>query len=202
MHFDSSDWCYAVHCLSERMKKSGCRKQHRRWPYGLRAYPKLAKPKPNTGHADEMAIKLTAANLEAGPNTRATRMVLQLRGAESNQAEKPERERHPVRPPHGRGCLARRCNPIRFFHSFPAAQALVGHSVSKLRSHTKCNTTIVQPLHYNRSIPTLARLPNATVTMYAADHLPPHFHVRMNDGRETLVEIATLTPLTGRIANA
>src|SRR6218665_1378046 len=135
-HFDSSDWCYAVHCLSERMKKSGGRKQHRRWPYGLRAYPKLAKPKPNTGHADEMAIKLTAANLEAGPNTRATRMVLQLRGAESNQAEKPERERHPVRPPHGRGCLARRCNPIRFFHSCPAAQALVGHAVSKLRSHT------------------------------------------------------------------
>lgn len=55
-------------------------------------------------------------------------------------------------------------------------------------------------MHYNRSMPTLARLPNATVTMYAADHLPPHFHVRMNDGRETLVEIATLTPLTGRIA--
>src|SRR6218665_18134 len=119
------------------MKKSGGRKQHRRRrPYGLRAYPKLAKPKPNTDRADEMAIKLTAANLEAGPNTRATRMVLQLRGAESNQAEKPERERHPGRPPHGRGCLARRCNPIRFFPSCPAAQALVGHAVSKLRSHT------------------------------------------------------------------
>lgn len=36
--------------------------------------------------------------------------------------------------------------------------------------------------------------------MYAADHLPPHFHVRLNDGREALVEIATLQPLTNRIA--
>src|SRR6218665_2418043 len=54
------------------MKKSGGRKQHRRRrPYGPPAYPKLAKPKPNTDRADEMAIKLTAANLETGPNTRA-----------------------------------------------------------------------------------------------------------------------------------
>ena len=49
-------------------------------------------------------------------------------------------------------------------------------------------------------MPTLARLASSTVTMYAADHLPPHFHVRLNDGREALVEIATLQPLTTRIA--
>ena len=48
-------------------------------------------------------------------------------------------------------------------------------------------------------MPTLARLSSSIVTMYAADHLPPHFHVRMNDGREALVEIATLTMLTSRI---
>ena len=36
--------------------------------------------------------------------------------------------------------------------------------------------------------------------MYAADHLPPHFHVRMNDGREALVEIATLAVLRGSAA--
>ena len=48
-------------------------------------------------------------------------------------------------------------------------------------------------------MPTLARLPNASLTMYAADHLPPHFHVRMNDGREALVEVATLTVLTGSV---
>ncbi len=41
-------------------------------------------------------------------------------------------------------------------------------------------------------MPTLARLAQSTITMYAGDHLPPHFHVRMNDGREALVELATL----------
>jgi len=35
--------------------------------------------------------------------------------------------------------------------------------------------------------------------MYAADHLPPYFHVRAFDGREALVEIATLTILAGRL---
>src|SRR6218665_2110247 len=70
-HFDSSDWCYAAHRLSHRMKKSGCRKQHgRRPPYGLRAYPNRAKPKPNTDREDEMAIKLKAGNLDSGPNRR------------------------------------------------------------------------------------------------------------------------------------
>lgn len=36
--------------------------------------------------------------------------------------------------------------------------------------------------------------------MYAADHLPPHFHVRMLDGREALISIADLSILSGRIA--
>lgn len=36
--------------------------------------------------------------------------------------------------------------------------------------------------------------------MYADDHLPPHFHVRMNDGREVLLEIATLEMLRGSVA--
>ena len=54
----------------------------------------------------------------------------------------------------------------------------------------KCNhCTIIADM------PTLARLSTATIAMYAADHLPPHFHVRVNDGREALVEIATLTVL-------
>lgn len=48
-------------------------------------------------------------------------------------------------------------------------------------------------------MPTLARLPDCTITMYAADHLPPHFHVRRGDGREALVEIATLAVLSGRV---
>ncbi|WP_295466565.1 DUF4160 domain-containing protein [uncultured Pseudomonas sp.] len=49
-------------------------------------------------------------------------------------------------------------------------------------------------------MPTLARLPNCTIALYAADHLPPHFHVRMQDGREALVQISDLSVLSGRIA--
>lgn len=49
-------------------------------------------------------------------------------------------------------------------------------------------------------MPTLARLTRSTITMYAGDHLPPHFHVRMNDGREVLVEIATLDVLRGSVS--
>lgn len=49
-------------------------------------------------------------------------------------------------------------------------------------------------------MPTLARLPDCTITMYAADHLPPHFHVRYKDGREALIEIASLAVLKGPLA--
>jgi len=48
-------------------------------------------------------------------------------------------------------------------------------------------------------MPTLARLINVSITMYAADHLPPHFHVRARDGREALVDIATLEVLRGHL---
>ena len=48
-------------------------------------------------------------------------------------------------------------------------------------------------------MPTLARLSNCTITMYAADHMPPHFHVRMNDGAEALVIIATLQILRSNV---
>lgn len=45
-------------------------------------------------------------------------------------------------------------------------------------------------------MPTLVRLRNCTITLYAGDHMPPHFHVRMRDGREALVEIKTLAILS------
>lgn len=35
--------------------------------------------------------------------------------------------------------------------------------------------------------------------MYAGDHLPAHFHVRMRDGREALIVIETLVVLSGSI---
>jgi hypothetical protein len=47
---------------------------------------------------------------------------------------------------------------------------------------------------------TLVRLAQSPITMYAGDHLPPHFHVRMNDGREVLLEIDALAVLRGNIA--
>jgi hypothetical protein len=36
--------------------------------------------------------------------------------------------------------------------------------------------------------------------MYANDHLPNHFHIGMNDGRECQVEIDTLQVLAGRVS--
>jgi len=46
----------------------------------------------------------------------------------------------------------------------------------------------------------MKRLPICTIALYAGDHLPPHFHVRLQDGREALIEIASLSVLSGRIA--
>lgn len=49
-------------------------------------------------------------------------------------------------------------------------------------------------------MPTMCRLSTCAITMYAADHLPPHFHVRMRDGREALIIIDTLTVFSGSLA--
>jgi len=48
-------------------------------------------------------------------------------------------------------------------------------------------------------MPTIAQLSNCTIKLYAADHLPPHFHIRLRDGREVLVEIASLCVLRGTV---
>ncbi len=47
-------------------------------------------------------------------------------------------------------------------------------------------------------MPTLHRFNNCVIRIYANDHLPPHFHIGMNDGRECLIEIDTLKLLAGR----
>lgn len=49
-------------------------------------------------------------------------------------------------------------------------------------------------------MPTLVRLSQSRISMYAADHQPPHCHVRANDGREALVDIARLEVLRGGVA--
>lgn len=48
-------------------------------------------------------------------------------------------------------------------------------------------------------MPTIIRLQNCSITMYAGDHMPAHFHVRMRDGREALIVIEFLTVLSGSI---
>lgn len=48
-------------------------------------------------------------------------------------------------------------------------------------------------------MPTLRRFDSCVIRMYAHDHLPPHFHIGMNDGRECLIEIDTMQFLAGRI---
>ena len=48
-------------------------------------------------------------------------------------------------------------------------------------------------------MPTLQRFPASRVLMYADDHLLPHVHVKLNDGRECTVDIDT-REIKGRIA--
>lgn len=52
---------------------------------------------------------------------------------------------------------------------------------------TECNNcTILFPM------PIIIRFSNCAIYVNAREHNPPHFHIRMNDGREVLVEIETL----------
>ncbi|PNA02402.1 MULTISPECIES: DUF4160 domain-containing protein [unclassified Pseudomonas] len=46
-------------------------------------------------------------------------------------------------------------------------------------------------------MPTIQRLSDCSICMYAADHPPPHFHVRFSDGRQAVIAIEELVPLTG-----
>jgi len=50
----------------------------------------------------------------------------------------------------------------------------------------------VQWLHYHHLMPLLQRFLNCAICINTRDHNPPHFHIRMNDGREALVDIALL----------
>jgi hypothetical protein len=48
-------------------------------------------------------------------------------------------------------------------------------------------------------MPTLARLKQSKLNMYAGDHNPPHFHVLANDGSEALVDLLTLQVIRGSV---
>ena len=58
----------------------------------------------------------------------------------------------------------------------------------------------VQPLHYHTSMPLIQRFLNCAIYINTRDHNPPHFHVRMVDGREAWVDIMTLELLTQGVA--
>lgn len=47
-------------------------------------------------------------------------------------------------------------------------------------------------------MPILQRFDNARVLMYLDDHLPPHVHIKLNDGRERTVDIASFV-IVGRV---
>ena len=46
-------------------------------------------------------------------------------------------------------------------------------------------------------MPVIQRFSNCAIFIYPREHNPQHFHIRMNDGREVLVEIITLTVSAG-----
>jgi hypothetical protein len=48
-------------------------------------------------------------------------------------------------------------------------------------------------------MPILQRFPASRVLLYAGDHLLPHIHVKLSDGRECTVDIDSLK-IQGRIA--
>ncbi|MHC1729507.1 MAG: DUF4160 domain-containing protein [Syntrophobacteraceae bacterium] len=47
-------------------------------------------------------------------------------------------------------------------------------------------------MHYIVPMPTLKRFSNCRIEIRSRDHMPPHFHVVMSDGRNSLVEIDSL----------
>jgi len=58
----------------------------------------------------------------------------------------------------------------------------------------------VQSLHYSKAMPIIHRFANCAIVINPREHNPPHFHIRMNDGREVLVEIGSLELLTATVA--
>ena len=48
-------------------------------------------------------------------------------------------------------------------------------------------------------MPTLFRSNDCRVMMYSSDHLPPHVHILMRDGRDCTVDLLTLA-ISGHVA--
>ena len=50
-------------------------------------------------------------------------------------------------------------------------------------------------------MPAIYRFHNCGIFINPREHNLPHFHIRMNDGREVLVEIGTMTILSSAVAH-
>lgn len=74
------------------------------------------------------------------------------------------------------------------------------------RAHQAAAITQLPPLMTCNHCTTISRAPvvqrfaNCQVRIYAKDHPPPHFHVRLNDGREAWVSIDPIEIIHGRVA--
>ncbi|WP_423601228.1 DUF4160 domain-containing protein [Roseateles sp. MS654] len=51
-------------------------------------------------------------------------------------------------------------------------------------------------------MPTLIRLTKSRIDIYANDHLPPHFHVRANDGSKAAITIRDMVVIAGEVPRA
>jgi uncharacterized protein DUF4160 len=50
-------------------------------------------------------------------------------------------------------------------------------------------------------MPAIYRFRSCAIFINPREHNPPHFHIRMNDGREVLVEIGTMIVLSSAVAH-
>lgn len=48
-------------------------------------------------------------------------------------------------------------------------------------------------------MPAIARFSRSAIYMYVDDHPPPHFHIRLRDGREVAVSLGEFTVLAGAL---
>lgn len=55
-------------------------------------------------------------------------------------------------------------------------------------------------MHYRWDMPIIQRFIACAIYINARDHNPPHFHVRMSDGRDAFVEIESLEMHSGSVS--
>lgn len=46
-------------------------------------------------------------------------------------------------------------------------------------------------------MPAIARFSRSVIYMYSDDHPPPHFHIRLRDGRDVAISLSAFTVIAG-----